>query len=110
MFNQLRELADNERGIVRGEALRRGISLVIDIQPQLSRIFGERIQLEQAIINVVLNSFDATAGNGERARELRIEARPQAASGNPNRNKSTLRNAPRSLRRGVCSSGLFTGR
>jgi two-component system sensor kinase FixL len=45
--------------MVHGDALRRGISLTLDIAPGLPWVHGERVQLQQVLLNVLLNSFEA---------------------------------------------------
>jgi signal transduction histidine kinase len=60
--------------IVRTDALLRKISFKIDLTRPLPRIFGERVQLQQAIINLILNAFDAVASNDDGPREVRVEA------------------------------------
>lgn len=60
--------------MVRREALIRSISLVVDVKPPMPPIFAERIQVQQAIMNLVFNAFDAVAAVDDRPREVRIEA------------------------------------
>jgi signal transduction histidine kinase len=60
--------------IVRSDALLRSISLKIEVKPSLPLILAERVQLQQAVINLILNAFDAVAPVDDGTREVRIEA------------------------------------
>jgi signal transduction histidine kinase len=45
--------------ILRAEAKRRGVALAIETAPEAAMIVGDRIQIQQVIINLVLNAMDA---------------------------------------------------
>jgi PAS domain S-box-containing protein len=45
--------------LVQGEIQRKSISLRTDLSTDIPRIFGDRIQLQQVILNLILNSIDA---------------------------------------------------
>jgi signal transduction histidine kinase len=47
--------------LVRSDALFRNVSLTFNNQSSLPRIVGDRIQLQQAILNLILNAFDAVS-------------------------------------------------
>jgi two-component system sensor kinase FixL len=47
--------------MVRSDALFRKISLKFDAPSSELRVIGDRIQLQQAILNLVLNAFDAVS-------------------------------------------------
>jgi signal transduction histidine kinase len=63
--------------IVRGEGLRRNVSLKIDVKQPLPLLLADSVQLQQAIINLILNAFDAVATVDDGPREVRIEAMAQ---------------------------------
>jgi signal transduction histidine kinase len=67
--------------ILRSEASIRNISLLIDVTQPIPSIIAERVQIRQAIINVVLNAFDAVAGIDDRPREVRVGAKQLGPSG-----------------------------
>src|SRR6185295_12821209 len=46
--------------LVRSEALRYGISIRTDFAVDLPRVRGDRIQLQQVILNLLMNSIEAT--------------------------------------------------
>jgi signal transduction histidine kinase len=60
--------------IVRADALLRNISLRIEVKQALPLVLAERVQLQQAVINLLLNAFDAVAPIVNRAREVLVEA------------------------------------
>jgi two-component system, LuxR family, sensor kinase FixL len=60
--------------IVRADALLRNISLRIEVKQALPLILAKRVQLQQAVINLILNAFDAVAPIVNGAREVLVEA------------------------------------
>jgi signal transduction histidine kinase len=54
--------------------------LKIDVKQPIPPLLAERIQLQQAIINLILNAFDAVAGVDDGYREVQLEARAGAGS------------------------------
>ena len=69
------ELLSGIYRIVRSDALLRNISLKMDVKQPLPVVFAERVELQQAIINLILNAFDAVASSDDGSREVRVEAR-----------------------------------
>lgn len=53
-------------GLVRAEAARRGLAIVLEIDKGLPRITGDRVQLEQVLLNLILNGFDAVQASPTR--------------------------------------------
>jgi signal transduction histidine kinase len=68
--------------IVRTDALMRNICLNIGVKQPLPPVLAEPVQLQQAIINLVLNGFDAVAITEDGPREVRIEASAGAEDNN----------------------------
>jgi len=60
-----RELLDLNKAIqevvalVRGESLLQGLSVTTELSPDLKRVRGDRVQLEQVVLNLILNSAAA---------------------------------------------------
>jgi C4-dicarboxylate-specific signal transduction histidine kinase len=46
----------------------------MDVKQPLPAVFAERVQLQQAIINLILNAFDAVASSDYGPHEVRVEA------------------------------------
>jgi PAS domain S-box-containing protein len=62
-------------GLVQREILSHRVRLKLDLDTALNPILGDRVQLQQVIINLVVNSIEAMANVAERQRELMIRAR-----------------------------------
>ncbi|MDN8618060.1 sensor histidine kinase [Variovorax ginsengisoli] len=68
----LREVAD----MVESEARARGIELDIEPEhPVLAPVIGDRVQLQQVVLNLVLNGIEAMATTPAPLRRLRMEVR-----------------------------------
>jgi two-component system, LuxR family, sensor kinase FixL len=53
--------------LVHSDAIARGIRVTLDIDPHLPLVRGDKIQLQQVVLNLLLNAFDATDdSDGER--------------------------------------------
>ena len=55
----LNEVVSDLGSIMRAEAKRRGVSLETRLAPETLAIMGDRIQIQQVLINLVLNAMDA---------------------------------------------------
>lgn len=58
--------------LLRDEAARAGVSLRLDLATDLPRVKGDRIQLQQVVLNLAVNGLDAMRGTTGRPRELLI--------------------------------------
>jgi C4-dicarboxylate-specific signal transduction histidine kinase len=58
--------------LVHSDALARHITVSLDLAAKLPVVHGERIQLHQVMLNIVLNAFEAMQPVTDRPRELRI--------------------------------------
>jgi len=67
--------------LVRSEALRNGISLQTQLAEGLPEIEGERSQLQQVILNLILNAVEAMTSLDEGAREMRISTGREDSNG-----------------------------
>jgi signal transduction histidine kinase len=56
--------------IVQSDAVIRKVDLALDLSPQSPTVSADRVQLQQAIINLVLNAFDAAAAVKQGPREV----------------------------------------
>jgi signal transduction histidine kinase len=72
-------LIDVER-ILRHDAKMKKISLTVDLVSSLPPVVGDRTQLMQALINLVLNAFDAVSGEADGPRQVVLSA-SQAEAG-----------------------------
>src|SRR5262249_38639714 len=72
----LNEVARASALVVEGEALRQGVDLDLELAAALPAVLGDPIQLEQVLLNLLLNSIEASAAatNGSRQVVVRTVA------------------------------------
>jgi signal transduction histidine kinase len=58
--------------IVGDEAKRKGVMIRTGFADDLSPISGDRVQLQQVLLNLIMNAMEAMSSVGDRARELVI--------------------------------------
>ena len=60
--------------LLRREALQSGASISTALAPDLPLVMGDRVQLQQVLLNLLMNSLEATKGVGDR-REITVTSR-----------------------------------
>jgi signal transduction histidine kinase len=65
-------LIDKVVKLIAGEATVRRISVQIDVSPSVQRVVGDNIQLQQCVLNLLMNAFDAMAQSRSDRREVTI--------------------------------------
>ncbi len=68
------ELIDDSLLLMQREIRDHRVSLRQDLAPNLPRVLGDRVQLQQVIINLVLNAMEAMASVTDRPRDLTIRS------------------------------------
>lgn len=68
----LAKLVGEVSRIIRSDALLRKVSLTIDLRQPLPPVLADRIQIQQAIINLLLNAFDAVSEAEETSRQVTL--------------------------------------
>ena len=58
--------------LTHGEAVKIGVTLQMELEPRLPRIQGDRVQLQQVMLNLIVNAIQAMGGIGDGTRELEI--------------------------------------
>jgi PAS domain S-box-containing protein len=58
--------------LTHGEAVKNGVSLLTELADSMPLIPGDRIQLQQVMLNLIINAVEAMSGVGNGARELLI--------------------------------------
>jgi len=58
--------------LTRSEVQRNGITLLTELEPALPPVLGDRIQLQQVVLNFILNAIEATSGVDEYRRNVVI--------------------------------------
>jgi C4-dicarboxylate-specific signal transduction histidine kinase len=64
---------------VRDEAIRRHIAIRADLSPRLPKVTGDRVQLQQVVLNLVMNGLDAMDDTSDRVKELLMRTRLEAS-------------------------------
>jgi signal transduction histidine kinase len=66
----LNEVAREVFQLVGAQAAARRVGLSIGLSPQALRVSGDRVQLQQVILNLVMNGMDAIVGAGSTTRQV----------------------------------------
>jgi signal transduction histidine kinase len=67
--------------LTRGEAVKNCVSVRTDLAAGLPLIEGDRVQLQQVVVNLIMNAVEAMSGASDRTRELLISSRKAAPDG-----------------------------
>jgi len=70
----LREVLEEVLGLVAREAQARGVRLRLEAPAALPRVVGDRVQLQQVVLNLLSNAMDAVAAGDQAAREVTVLA------------------------------------
>jgi C4-dicarboxylate-specific signal transduction histidine kinase len=68
------EVIEATLALIRSEALRNNVSLQTELGSQLPLVLGDRVQLQQVVLNLVMNGIEAMSGVQNRALQLRIRS------------------------------------
>jgi len=60
--------------LAHGDAILRNIRVLHEIAPRLPHVLGDRVQLQQVLLNLLLNAFDAMRGCPPEQREIHLRA------------------------------------
>jgi two-component system, LuxR family, sensor kinase FixL len=71
----VRQLIDQITVLLRNEMLARRVTLQLDIPSWVPRVRGDRVHLQQVLINLLVNGADAMDGAGYEPRRLDVQAR-----------------------------------
>jgi PAS domain S-box-containing protein len=67
--------------LTRGEAVKNGVSIHTDLMEGLPMIHGDRVQLQQVVLNLIINAIEALSGVSEGLRELLISTAKDGSGG-----------------------------
>jgi C4-dicarboxylate-specific signal transduction histidine kinase len=67
--------------LVRSEVHRHGVVVETQLAATVPRIQGDRIQLQQVLLNLLMNALEALSGGGDRPRVVVVRSDPEAAPG-----------------------------
>ena len=66
---------------LRSEAMRYGVTLRTELTPDLPRVMGDRVQLQQVALNLILNGMDAMKNMGGGPKEILIRSCREGSTG-----------------------------
>jgi C4-dicarboxylate-specific signal transduction histidine kinase len=66
---------------LRGEAMSQRISLRVDLAADLPRVRGDRVQLQQVVLNLIMNGIEAMRGTPDRPKEIWIRSGREESAG-----------------------------
>jgi FixJ family two-component response regulator/signal transduction histidine kinase len=71
----MREVVGEVLRLAGNAATEKGAAITLDLAESLPRLAGDRVQLEQVLLNLLLNAIDAVAANEPGARRITVVAR-----------------------------------
>jgi C4-dicarboxylate-specific signal transduction histidine kinase len=77
----LNEIIEESVALAESQASRNDVSVEIELAPDLPAAVGDRIQLQQVILNLMLNGIESMSGVATRPRQLMIRSRAQVDDG-----------------------------
>jgi PAS domain S-box-containing protein len=77
----INELVHEILALVQGELQINRISVQTDLAPDLPEVLGDRIQLQQVILNLIMNAIEAMISVEGRARALRVSSEQRGPDG-----------------------------
>jgi signal transduction histidine kinase len=77
----INEVAKEVLHLIRSEATKRRVRIEIDLEPELPEVLGDRVQIQQVLVNLCINGFDAMESlmDGARILSVRTRVHDQAA-------------------------------
>src|SRR5262245_23878718 len=71
----INEVVHEVVGLIHSEIQKNGVVLRMELAADLPRVLGDRVQLQQVILNLMMNGIEAMSGITDRSRELLIRSR-----------------------------------
>src|SRR5262249_32707315 len=78
---QMNEATSEVIELTRSEAMKNGVSVQTQFAESLPAVTGDRIQLQQVILNLILNAVQAMSESGLALRELQISTQANRSGG-----------------------------
>ncbi|MGO8791773.1 MAG: sensor histidine kinase [Terriglobia bacterium] len=76
---QINEIIQETAALAESQASRNGVSIEVELSPNLPLVLGDSIQLQQVILNLLMNGIEAMTGVSDRPRRLLIRSQLQGA-------------------------------
>ncbi len=80
---RLSDLVQEVVGLAAAESATRRVAIRTDVPNDLPLVLGDRVQLQQVLLNLVLNAMDSMSGIDEAKRSLEIRGRSDQLDGDP---------------------------
>jgi signal transduction histidine kinase len=77
----IRDLVHEVLALVRGELINHGVSLRVELQPDLPPIIADRLQLRQVLVNLIMNAIEAMSSMQDDERSLLVKCELHASRG-----------------------------
>ena len=71
----LNEAVSDVFGLVAGDARKRHVQLRTELAGELPQVLGDRTQLQQVLLNLIVNGMDAMDGTAEESRHLSVQTK-----------------------------------
>jgi C4-dicarboxylate-specific signal transduction histidine kinase len=75
----INEIIEDTVALVNLQGMRNNVSVAIELTPDLPVVFGDRIQLQQVVLNLMMNGIEAMTAVTDRPRRLLIRSQMQDA-------------------------------
>ena len=72
-WTDIAKVVDETLSLVRSELEKRNIGISVDIAPGLPSVWGQRVHLQQLVLNLIMNAMDAMDSTEIRHRELKLD-------------------------------------
>ena len=80
---RLADVVDEVVALAAAESVARRVAIRTDVAPDLPVVLGDRVQLLQVLLNLIVNGMDAMSTVDERERKLEIRGRSDTQDGSP---------------------------
>src|SRR2546425_2503618 len=80
---RLVDVVDDVRALAAAESVARRVTIRTDVAADLPVVLGDRVQLQQVLLNLVVNGMDAMSNVDEPERRLEIRGHPDTQDGGP---------------------------
>ena len=77
----LNQLTHDALRLAHGDLVTRDVHVAVDLTPDAPTVTGDRVQLQQVLLNLILNASDAVAANAHGERDVVVRTRPINGTG-----------------------------